>query len=49
MAEVPEFINTPLDTIPEIVGKVRKTFLTNKTKSIEYRLKQLRKLYWGWA
>jgi beta-apo-4'-carotenal oxygenase len=44
---LPAFENTPVDQIPKIVDQVRSTFLTQKTKPIEFRLKQLRKLYWG--
>ncbi|KAI4204635.1 MAG: hypothetical protein LQ350_000950 [Teloschistes chrysophthalmus] len=38
---------TPVDTIPEIAAGVRNAFNSHKTKSIDYRLLQLRKLYWG--
>ncbi|KAL9589625.1 MAG: hypothetical protein Q9203_001576 [Teloschistes exilis] len=38
---------TPIDTIPEIAAGVRNAFNSHKTKSIDYRLLQLRKLYWG--
>jgi hypothetical protein len=47
--ELPAFANTPVDDIPKLVDKVRATFFTQKTKPIEFRLKQLRKLYWGCA
>lgn len=42
-----EFTNTPVDEIPKIVARVRNTFFTHKTRPIEFRLKQLRKLYWA--
>lgn len=44
---LPAFVDTPVDTIPEIVEEVRSTFFSQKTKPVEFRLKQLRKLYWG--
>jgi beta-apo-4'-carotenal oxygenase len=44
---LPAFSNTPVDEIPTIVEEVRSTFFTQKTKPIEFRLRQLRKLYWG--
>lgn len=40
---------TPIDTIPEIAAGVRNAFNSHKTKSIDYRLLQLRKLYWGYT
>ena len=46
--EVPGFQATPIDEITELVSKVRKTFLTQKTKDVQFRLVQLRKLYWGY-
>ena len=46
---VPPFNYTPLDDIPTIAGQIRKTFLSHKTRPIEYRLAQLRKLYWGYV
>ena len=44
---VPLFENTPVEEIPKIVAKVRNAFFTHKTRPVEYRLKQLRKLYWA--
>lgn len=44
---IPEFQPTSVDAIPEICDSVRSTFRTNKTKDIEYRKVQLRKLYWA--
>ncbi|KAL8668134.1 MAG: hypothetical protein Q9202_000112 [Teloschistes flavicans] len=38
---------TPSETIPEIAAGVRNAFNSHKTKSIDFRLMQLRKLYWG--
>lgn len=45
--EIEALANTPIDDIPKIVEEVRSTFFTQKTKPIAFRLKQLRKLYWG--
>lgn len=45
--QLPAFTNTPLDEIPKIVEEVRSTFFSQKTKPVEFRLRQLRKLYWG--
>ncbi len=42
---MPAFEATALDAIPGIARRVRETFATNKTKSVESRLVQLRKLY----
>jgi beta-apo-4'-carotenal oxygenase len=44
---LPEFENTPVADIPKIVSRVRNTFFTHKTRPLEFRLKQLRKLYWS--
>lgn len=38
---------TPLEEIPKKVDTLRNTFRTLKTKDVQYRLVQLRKLYWG--
>ena len=46
LIKLPEFSNTPADQIPDIVSRVRKTFHSQKTRPAEFRLKQLRKLYW---
>ncbi|ROV94567.1 hypothetical protein VMCG_08144 [Cytospora schulzeri] len=46
-ADIPAFAATPLDTIPDICATVRSTFRTLRTKDLEYRKVQLRKLYWG--
>lgn len=45
--EIAPFESTPIDAIPQIVDEARDTFRSHKTKDIQYRLKQLRKLYWG--
>jgi beta-apo-4'-carotenal oxygenase len=44
---IPEYQTTAKDAIPAIAKKVRDTFSTHKTKDVEWRLVQLRKLYWA--
>lgn len=45
--QLPAFAPTPLDQIPSTVSRLRKTFLSQRTRPAEFRLKQLRKLYWA--
>ncbi|KAJ9643536.1 Hexadecenal dehydrogenase [Coniosporium tulheliwenetii] len=47
MEKIPAFSTTPIESIPSIVNEVRTTFRAHRTRPVEYRLKQLRKLYWG--
>lgn len=44
-----DVVNTPEASIPKIASNVRTTFATQKTKPLEYRLLQLRKLYWAYV
>ncbi|KAI0096065.1 Aldehyde/histidinol dehydrogenase [Nemania sp. FL0031] len=46
-SKVPPFEATSLDDIPRYSENVRAAFTSQKTKDIEWRLVQLRKLYWG--
>ncbi|CAE7179597.1 hypothetical protein PTNB73_03569 [Pyrenophora teres f. teres] len=46
MAEL-TFQHTPMDDIAPTCAKVRATFLSHKTRPLEFRIQQLRKLYWG--
>lgn len=46
-SQVPQFKHTEVSAIPSIVNQARVTFNTQKTKPIDFRLVQLRKLYWG--
>lgn len=39
--------HTPLDEIDIKVDRVRKTYREGRTKDIEFRLRQIRKLYWA--
>ena len=41
------FEATPLDTISTEMTTLRTTYRSNRTKDIQWRLKQLKKLYWG--
>lgn len=41
------FEATPVDDIPKTVARMRATYMTTKTKDMQFRLKQIRKLYWG--
>ncbi|RMD42380.1 hypothetical protein DV735_g2733, partial [Chaetothyriales sp. CBS 134920] len=41
------FAETPVEDIPKIVARVKQAFYSHKTRPIEFRLKQLRKLYWA--
>ncbi|KAF2665348.1 aldehyde dehydrogenase [Microthyrium microscopicum] len=47
MVSLPAFEHTPIDKIAGIYGKVQKSYLSHKTRGLEFRLAQLRKLYWG--
>lgn len=47
MSATLEYEYTPLDAIPRIASSLAHTFSTRKTKPIQWRLQQLRKLYWG--
>lgn len=47
MASLPELKYTPQHDIPGIVESARSAFNSQKTKPVEFRLRQLRKLYWG--
>ncbi|KAF7188472.1 Beta-apo-4'-carotenal oxygenase [Pseudocercospora fuligena] len=47
MDDVPAFTATPVDKIPAIHQRVVDKFLSHETRPLEYRLKQLRSLYWG--
>ncbi|KAK4126719.1 aldehyde dehydrogenase [Parathielavia appendiculata] len=42
-----EFQATAVDAIPQITNSVRGTFRTHKTKKLQWRQVQLRKLYWA--
>lgn len=44
---LPELQFTSLEDIPTHISTTQKAFLTNKTRDVEFRLVQLRKLYWA--
>ena len=44
---IADFETTAIETISAQASSVRATFRTNKTKSLQWRLVQLRKLYWA--
>ncbi|KAI9797050.1 MAG: hypothetical protein M1825_006271 [Sarcosagium campestre] len=46
-SSIPQFSHTSVESIPGIVDLARSTFEAHATRSIQYRLVQLRKLYWG--
>ncbi|OQE43590.1 hypothetical protein PENCOP_c003G06781 [Penicillium coprophilum] len=47
MVDLPEFKATSLEEIPSRVATARKAFDEHKTRDLEFRLVQLRKLYWA--
>lgn len=47
MNDLPPFAPTPVDEIATTHQRVVGKFLSHDTRPIEYRLKQLRQLYWG--
>lgn len=49
MEKTPNLSYTSTDAIPKISSSLRTTFASQKTKPIEWRLVQLRKLYWAYA
>lgn len=46
-ATLPQYNTTPLDQIPSIVDTARSTFHTGRTRPLEFRILQLKKLYYG--
>ncbi|KAF7181642.1 hypothetical protein CNMCM7691_000939 [Aspergillus felis] len=46
-SDIPPLQFTPIEDIPERASRLRKSFLEHKTRDVEFRLKQLRKLYWA--
>lgn len=45
--QLPELQFTSLEAIPARIATTKKAFLENKTRDVEFRLVQLRKLYWA--
>lgn len=46
-AQLPPFKTTPVEQISGTVDVLRKTFFVRKTRDVQFRIKQLRKLYWA--
>ncbi|KAJ4299479.1 Hexadecenal dehydrogenase [Kalmusia sp. IMI 367209] len=46
-AKIPPFEHTPLDDIPNVAARIRAGFVSHKTRPLEFRIQQLRKLYWA--
>ena len=49
MAQLPAFEHTDIDSIAPTVNGIRSSFLTHKTRDLNFRLVQLRKLYWAYV
>lgn len=45
--ELPPFEHSSMDTIAGTCATVRSTFLAHKTRPLEFRIQQLRRLYWA--
>src|SRR4051794_17290029 len=45
--KIAPFETTPVESITGTVNRLKATFRSQKTKPLEYRLVQLRKLYWA--
>ena len=45
--KMPPFEHTAVEDIKPTVDLLRSTFTAGRTRDVEYRLQQLRKLYWG--
>jgi beta-apo-4'-carotenal oxygenase len=45
--KIAPFEATPIETLPGIAAQVRSAFRSQKTKPIEWRIRQLRALYWA--
>ena len=47
MGLIPEFQATPVESIAPLAKTARLAFASQKTKPLEWRQTQLRKLYWS--
>ncbi|ROT35643.1 aldehyde dehydrogenase 3H1 [Sodiomyces alkalinus F11] len=45
--KIPDFENTSMEDISRVTDTLRATFRSSKTKDLQWRLVQLRKLYWA--
>lgn len=46
-SDIPQIEFTPIEELQDRVSQLKKTFIQHKTRSVEFRLVQLRKLYWA--
>lgn len=49
VSNLPTIQYTPIEEIQNRVSTLRKTFAEHKTRDVEFRLVQLRKLYWAYV
>lgn len=47
--DIPELQYSPIDDIQSRISDLRKSFAEHKTRDVEFRLVQLRKLYWAYV
>ena len=47
--DIPELQYSPIDDIQSRISDLRKSFAEHKTGDVEFRLVQLRKLYWAYV
>lgn len=45
--QLPPFQATPTEQLTTTVERLRQTFWSSKTRNVQFRIKQLRKLYWA--
>lgn len=48
-SSIPDLTFTAIDDVVSVVQRVRQTFHTHKTRPLDFRLVQLRKLYWAYV
>ena len=44
---IPNFSETPVESVSNVAARTRSAFHSHKTRPIEWRIKQLRALYWA--
>lgn len=49
VSNLPTIQYTPIEEIQNRASTLRKTFAEHKTRDVEFRLVQLRKLYWAYV
>lgn len=47
--EIPPLEYTPTDDVQKRVVELRQSFMEHKTRDVEFRLVQLRRLYWAYV